>query len=103
MNNLLYLKIKELKKQYINDGFVIIGIFGSYARNEETDKSDVDILYELTDGFMNRFKGFSAFYRLESIRNELVKSLGKEVDITDKEALGEMGKKYILGETLYVN
>lgn len=33
-----------LKKEY---GLVTIGLFGSYARNEQSEESDIDILIEL--------------------------------------------------------
>ncbi|WP_458413026.1 nucleotidyltransferase family protein [Schinkia sp. CFF1] len=41
-------QIRESKK-FLKEQFVIvkIGIFGSYARNEQQDSSDIDILIEL--------------------------------------------------------
>ncbi|MCS7200114.1 MAG: nucleotidyltransferase family protein [Caldimicrobium sp.] len=42
-------KILQENKDYIREryGVVIIGIFGSFARGEQTEVSDVDILVEL--------------------------------------------------------
>lgn len=102
MNKLMLEQIKVLKKKYNKEGFIIIGVFGSYARNEETGKSDIDILYELTNDFRNKFSGFSAAYRIETIKNELKKFLGKDIDIANRNAIGDIGKKYILPETFYV-
>ena len=48
-------------------------LFGSYARNEATDKSDIDILVD------SRLKGLSFFGLLEDITNVT----GKEVDLID--------------------
>jgi hypothetical protein len=33
--------LKELKPKYEAEGFEILGIFGSYARDEATESSDV--------------------------------------------------------------
>ena len=33
-------KLKELKLKYEAEGFEILGLFGSYARGEETESSD---------------------------------------------------------------
>ncbi len=47
---LKYLKSKkqELYKKY---GIVSLGLYGSYARDEATDKSDIDIFYERDSSF----------------------------------------------------
>lgn len=37
-------KIYQLRQEHAEEGFVILGVFGSCARNEETPESDVDIL-----------------------------------------------------------
>ena len=39
--------LQDAKKHYANEGFNIIGFFGSYAREEATSQSDIDILYEV--------------------------------------------------------
>ncbi|PHQ92149.1 MAG: nucleotidyltransferase [Sulfurimonas sp.] len=45
-----YLKNKkeELHNKY---GIVSLGLYGSYARDEATDKSDIDIFYERDNNF----------------------------------------------------
>ena len=50
-------KIKILKNKYEPDGFIVLGVFGSYARGEENDKSDIDILYEMTGSFYRKYPG----------------------------------------------
>ena len=35
-------KLKELKQIYAQEGFVIYGLFGSYARDEQNQNSDID-------------------------------------------------------------
>jgi len=74
-------QLKELKNRYLKEGFVILGIFGSYARGEADETSDIDILYDLEKSFVNTNGGFGGFARLAEIREELAQSLGKHVDI----------------------
>jgi len=102
MNQAILETIKEIKEKYQQEGFIILGLFGSYARNEETDKSDLDILYEINDIFLKKYRGFNALERLNSIKQELEVYFGRTVDITDRSALNEIGEKYILPEVKYV-
>jgi predicted nucleotidyltransferase len=102
MNSDLIDKIAELKKKYIPEGFVILGVFGSYARGEETAESDVDILYEILEPFHKKHPGFKAVSAIEEIKNEIAAVIGKNIDFADKSALKRVGKKYILPEVHYV-
>jgi hypothetical protein len=102
MNPRILDKIKDAKSKYEPEGFIILGVFGSYARGEETPESDVDILYEITPRFLSRFSGYKFFGKLADIKQELSVSFQKEIDIADRSALGEIGKKYILPEVVYV-
>ena len=52
---------------------VSIGIFGSFARNESTEKSDIDILV--------KFKVAPSLLTLIKLENELSELLGIKVDL----------------------
>ncbi|MBI4753161.1 nucleotidyltransferase domain-containing protein [Candidatus Desantisbacteria bacterium] len=95
-------KIKDLKRKYEPEGFVILGVFGSYARGEETAQSDIDILYEMKDNFYNRFSGWDVYARIEDIKKEIHQITGWLVDLADKNGLKRVGEKYILPEVVYV-
>jgi len=71
-----------------------IGIFGSVARNEEKEDSDLDILVEFNNPI-----GFFDFIRLEKELSEL---LNKKVDLVSKKALKPSIKDEIIKETIYV-
>ncbi len=98
MNPTIKQKLQYEKKHYAKEGFCILGVFGSYARDEETKESDIDILYELDSRFIENHLGFSAFSRLSAIKEELKDSFGVDIDIAAKSGLSKMGKKYILKE-----
>ena len=68
-----------------------IGIFGSYARREETPDSDIDILV--------KFKETLSLLDLAKIHRELSLILGKEVDlVTESSVKNERLKKYIYSD-----
>lgn len=98
----VFAKIKLLKEQLQDEGFVIDGIFGSYARDSFKDASDIDILYHLEEPFFQKYRGFVGFSRLNEIREMISQETEKEVDIASKGGLSNTGKKYILSEVVYV-
>ena len=70
-----------------------IGLFGSTARGENTEKSDVDVLVELEK------KTFDAYIKLLFFLEEL---FGTKVDLVMKDAIKPIIKDRILSETIYV-
>jgi len=71
-----------------------IGIFGSYSRGEQKEKSDLDILVT--------FSGPIGLYRFIEVEEFLKKKLGVKVDLVQKGALLPMMKEQILNETVQV-
>ena len=71
-----------------------ISVFGSYARGEQTEDSDLDLLVELGDGLT-----LIDFVRLQQ---EIGDALGVHVDLAEKEALKPRIAPYILKEALMV-
>lgn len=70
---------------------VRIGIFGSFARKEETPNSDIDILV--------KFKATLSLLDLAKIHRELSQILGKDVDlVTESSVKNERLKKYIYND-----
>jgi len=68
-----------------------IGIFGSFARQEDNDESDIDILV--------RFRITPSLLDLARIHRELSQVLGKKVDVVTEPALkNEKLKQYIYND-----
>lgn len=83
----------ELKKRYkVRE----IGIFGSYAKNEQRKKSDLDILVEFED---DADIGLFEFIDMEFYLSDL---LGIKVDLVEKKALKPYIGKRILEEVIYL-
>jgi predicted nucleotidyltransferase len=89
--NFLRTNKKLLKEKYQVSK---IGLFGSYARDEAKDSSDIDIAVELKS--KNSFRSFfSLLYFLEN-------SFEKKVDLGIESSLKPLAKKKILQEIIYV-
>ena len=76
-------KLKEIKPIYEKEGLEILGIFGSYAKDTQTEYSDIDIAYKLDyKKFSEKiFGGFSKLVRIDSIKDELKMLLKKDIDL----------------------
>jgi len=72
INNIIITTLKEIDP-------IRIGIFGSYARNEQTKDSDIDILVKLNKGI--------TLLQLVRLENELSEKLGIKVDLVTEGAL----------------
>lgn len=102
MNEQLLEQIKNLNEILKKDGFIIDGIFGSYARDESTMASDLDLLYHLEDEFYTKYNGFMGFKKLDEIKSFIAKKINKKIDLAPKNNLSKTAKKYILNEVIYV-
>jgi len=95
-------KVRMAKKKYEKTGFVILGIFGSYARAEADEKSDLDLLYELSPDFREKFKGFRAIAEINRIKEELEYHFRMKIDLVDRATQKDDPENHILNEFLPV-
>ena len=84
------------QKTYLASNFSVknIGIFGSTAKNQAKETSDIDLLVEFSKPI-----GFFQFTRLEDYLSGIFK---KKVDLVTKEALKPAIKDNIFKEVIYV-
>ena len=68
-------KLKELKPIYQNEGLEILGVFGSYAKDTNTEYSDIDIAYKLDYGKFSKLKDGNEFKILENFSNDDLKGI----------------------------
>lgn len=95
-------KIKIEKEKLLEDGFKIVGVFGSYAKNTQTKDSDIDLLYDIEPTFIQKYSGFEAFSKLSEIRNSLQKAFNIKVDITSIDNNSKTFQKYALKDVIYI-
>ena len=87
--------LKKLKEEVAREYSVkTIGLFGSVARSEETDQSDIDLLVEFSKPV-----GFVTFMRLENFLSE---RLGERVDLVTSDSLKPVIRQDVLAEVIYV-
>lgn len=91
-----YLKSKKeiFKKEY---GITTLGLYGSYARDEATEDSDVDIFYNTNENFSMGFIEFDSF--LDKIKEELHI---KKLDFVNLDSMQPIIKYYAKKDFIYV-
>ncbi len=73
-----------------------IGLFGSFARNEQNDNSDIDIIIEFKEGTENIYE------RKNALREFLSKYFQRDVDLCREKYLKPYVKDYLKNEIIYV-
>lgn len=87
----LYMFKEKFSDEY---GIKNIGIFGSVAREENTDQSDIDIVVDIDNPTLTR---------MFSLRNALSALFGCKVDVIRmRDSLPNMMKKNIERDVIYV-
>lgn len=88
--------LSQNKELFREDFHIIrIGLFGSYARGDQNDASDIDLLVEFEEGTEN-------LYDLKLQLKEFIRlKLGLEVDICREKYIKSRMRSSILNETVY--
>ena len=95
-------RLKNLKTQYDKEGFKILALFGSYSTDKQTKKSDIDILYDVDNVFLERYRGFSSASKVIEIQKEFSKIFHKRVEFTSPSGLSQKLKEEICSKAIYV-
>jgi uncharacterized protein len=74
-------KLKATESDLRALGIDKLYLFGSFARDEATEESDVDVFVEFSDRPGNRFRGFM------SSRDLLAQAVAREVDLGTRQSL----------------
>lgn len=89
--------LKSQQEKYNNEfGIKFVGLFGSFARDEANDKSDIDILYDI-----EKDKKLSMFSYLKLV-SELENNFHKKVDLVRTTTLKPQIIDYIYKDLTYV-
>ena len=73
-------------------GVIRSDLFGSYARGEQNDNSDIDILVELPKG--------NSLLDLVRLERKLTQTLGKTVELVTYKSISPLLEKYIKKDQL---
>lgn len=77
-------KLKDICKQ---SGIAYLGLFGSYARDEQRSSSDIDLLV--------RFDRPVGYFKLVQIQEDIKTLLNKDVDLVTENALSKYIKPHV--------
>ncbi len=88
-------KMKQQKRKLQNLGIVKIGLFGSYVREEQSEKSDIDILIE----FEPEKETFDNYMSVYDILENLFRN--EKIEIVTKNGLSPYIGPQILKEVIY--
>jgi len=92
------LTIDEIKQKIVpilkEAGVTRSALFGSYARGEENEKSDVDILVDYPNG--------KSLFDFVNTKIQLEDALGKKVDLIEYKTIKPKLKQYILSEQFQI-
>ena len=92
------LQYLSINKQTISRKYHLrkMGIFGSYARNEQTPNSDLDLLIEFEDNTPNLTE------KKEFLRKEIQSVFNIHVDICREKYIKPVFRRHILADAIYV-
>lgn len=88
--NTISLDTKKLTHICQENDIAMLGVFGSVARGEDTEESDIDLLVRFSER-----KGLLALIRLERIFSE---TLGRKVDLLTENAISPYIRDNILND-----
>ena len=88
--------LRTHKSEFSKFGVSIIGLFGSYVRNEQSQKSDIDILVDFDPDKEN----FDNYMAVCDLMEKLFKN--KRIEIVTKNGLSPYIGPMILNEVVYV-
>jgi predicted nucleotidyltransferase len=89
------LKILRERKPELQKKYPIsrLGVFGSYARGDATENSDIDIAVEITGPMGLNFIAMA---------NEIEEILGRKVDVVPKRSIKSHYLQYVERDIVYV-
>jgi len=97
LKNRLHLK-EEIKEIIISilvkHGIKRILVFGSYARNEATTKSDLDLIVDFPEG--------TSLLDHIGIENELSEALSMKIDLLSRNGISPYIKDHVLKEAIVI-
>lgn len=77
---------QNLKSYLLKNNITRAAVFGSFARNEETEQSDIDVLIEAKNMTM---------FDILRLEDELQKIYQRKIDLVEYKAIKSSIKKYV--------
>jgi predicted nucleotidyltransferase len=86
--------VSQIKPILLKYGVTKSDLFGSYARGDFNDQSDIDLLVDVPDG--------TSLFDIIYLKNDLEKTLGREVDVVTYDSVDKYLKPYIFQDIVSI-
>ena len=93
--------LQEIKTELLNDGILKLGLFGSFARDENNVYSDIDIVIQKENNYLDSRTSYEYFNEISKIKNLIRNKFHRNSDIFDIDSNSSM-KDEILKDVIYV-
>ena len=93
--------LQELKPTLVQKGIVELGLFGSYARDENTVYSDIDVAIRRDVDFLKDRHSYEYFNLIDEIKDDILKKFHRQSDVFDLSSETPM-RVNVLKELIYV-
>jgi predicted nucleotidyltransferase len=93
--------LHDLKLELQRDGIVQLGLFGSYARGDNTLYSDIDIAIKKEINYLQHRNAYTYFDEVAKIKQRIFETFHCSSDIFDLDSSSRM-KESIMKEIIYV-
>lgn len=93
--------LKEIKSELFRDGIVSVALFGSFARDEQSVYSDIDIAIQKESDYLRKRTAYTYFNEVEKIKTMIEQKFHRNSDVFDLDSDSSM-KKNIKKDLLYV-
>lgn len=93
--------LSSIKPTLQKDGIESLGLFGSYAKNNATTSSDIDIAIKIKKDFLDKNDVWKYFDEIDKIKTMVYKKFKIRSDVFDLDSSSSL-KNQISKEVLYV-
>ena len=93
--------LKEIKEELKLDGISKVALFGSFAREEESVYSDIDIAIQKEKSYLQTRSAYDYFDEITKIKNLIRTKFHRNSDVFDLDS-GSSMKETILKDIIYV-
>ena len=93
--------LQEIKSELTHKGIQKLALFGSYAKDEPTIYSDIDIAIQKDKTFLLQHSSYSYFELISYIKEKISAKFHKNIDVFDLDSQSSF-KQSIKKELIYV-
>lgn len=93
--------LHELKGELHQEGIIQLGLFGSYARGENTLYSDIDVAIKKEENYLQHRNAYAYFEEVAKIKRRIFEKFHRSTDVFDLDSRSSM-KEAIMKDIIYV-